>query len=70
MLVDPCIPAAWHGFTINRYFRNADYTIQIVNPNHVQKGIKEITVDGTKIQGNILPVFEDGKEHNVIIEMG
>ncbi|MDT8718390.1 glycosyl transferase [Clostridium sp. 19966] len=70
LMVDPCIPAAWDGFTVKRKYRNADYNIEISNPKHVQKGIAEINVDGKKIEGNILPVFNDGKEHAVKVVMG
>src|SRR5690554_6390296 len=63
LLVDPCIPADWDGFKVTRRFRNADYVIEVKNPDHVQKGVKSATVDGKPIQGNIIPVFEDGREH-------
>lgn len=70
LLVDPCIPADWDGFKVTRHFRNADYVIEVKNPDHVQKGVKSVTVDGKPIQGNIIPVFEDGKEHQVEVIMG
>ena len=70
LLIDPCIPNDWEGFTVQRRFRNADYVITVQNPNHIAKGIKEITVDGEKIEGNILPDFRDGKIHDVAVIMG
>jgi cellobiose phosphorylase len=68
--IDPCIPAEWSGFTVRRKFRGSVYVIRIANPSHVQKGIKSITVDGKPIEGNILPVFGDGLEHEVHAVMG
>ncbi len=68
--VDPCIPSSWNGYTIKRQFRNAGYNIEIKNPNHVCKGVKSIAVDGNVIEGNILPIFNDGKEHSVTVELG
>ncbi len=70
LLVDPCIPASWDGFTVQRKFRNTQYNITVQNPENVSKGIKEIHVDDEKISGNILPAFEDGKIHNVTVVMG
>ncbi len=70
LMVNPCIPVDWDGFTVKRLFRNAEYVIKVQNPNHVQKGVKKVTVDGRPIEGNILPVFGDGKTHEVIVEMG
>ncbi|MBE6854896.1 MAG: glycosyl transferase [Ruminococcus sp.] len=68
--IDPSIPAAWDGFSVSRQFRGATYDITFQNPNHVCKGIKSVTVDGKAIEGNVLPVFNDGKNHEVIAVMG
>ena len=71
LMIDPCIPKDWDGFTVKRKFRGTTYDIDIRNPNHVNKGIKEIKVDGKKIEGNILPVFkDDNKVHKVEVTMG
>ncbi len=70
LIIDPCIPKDWDGFTVQRKFRNANYEITVQNPNHVSKGIKEIVVDDKKLKGNVIPVFEDGKDHFVTVIMG
>lgn len=68
--VEPCIPATWDGYTVRREFRGSIYSIKVMNPNHVCKGVKSVTVDGKMIEGNILPVFGDGLVHDVVVEMG
>lgn len=68
--VDPCIPKDWDGYKISRKFRNATYEISITNPKHVCKGVEKLFVDGTIVTGNIIPIFEDGKTHNVEVVMG
>ena len=68
--IDPSIPSAWDGFKATRQFRNATYQISVSNPSHVSKGVKSVTVDGNAIEGNILPVFADGKEHTVEVVLG
>lgn len=70
LLIDPCIPKDWDGFTVQRKFRNAVYKIAVQNPKHVSRGVKEILIDGKKISGNILPVFSDGKTHNITVILG
>jgi cellobiose phosphorylase len=70
LIIDPCIPSSWDGFTVTRVFRGATYTITVKNPSHVCKGIKQISVDGKPITGNNLPVKEDGKTHVVEAVMG
>ncbi len=68
--IDPSIPDTWSGFTVKRKFRNSVYDIIVKNPDRVSKGIKKIVVDGTEIEGNILPLFNDKKVHKVEVLMG
>jgi cellobiose phosphorylase len=67
--IDPCIPKDWKGFKVTRKFRGANYDIEILNPNGVCKGVAKIIVDGKIIESNLLPVFEAGTTHTVIVEM-
>ncbi len=68
--VDPCIPKEWDGFKVTRAYRGATYEITFTNPNHVSKGVSSVIVDGKCIEGNVLPVFGDGKVHSVEVVMG
>jgi cellobiose phosphorylase len=70
LLIDPCIPSDMKGFTVTRHFRGADYHITADNSAGAEKGIKSITVDGKTHQGNVLPVFSDGKIHKIVVIMG
>ena len=67
LTVDPCIPAAWDGFTAERSWRGARYVIEVKNPHHVQKGVKTIEVDGKAAA--FIPVFTEGR-HTVVVTMG
>ena len=44
LIIDPCIPSKWKGFSVTRIFRKAKYTIVVKNPDFVCKGIKQIYV--------------------------
>ena len=44
--------------------------IEVTNPNHVNKGIKQITLDGQALKGNVLPVLSGAKTHSVQVVMG
>ncbi|HBE09329.1 MAG TPA: glycosyl transferase, partial [Lachnospiraceae bacterium] len=68
--VDPSIPAAWDGFTATRQFRGDTFEITFTNPNHVNKGVKSLTVDGKAVDGNVIPVFGDGAVHKVEVVLG
>ncbi|MBQ8030123.1 MAG: N,N'-diacetylchitobiose phosphorylase, partial [Butyrivibrio sp.] len=68
LIVDPCIPASWDGFAVRRTFRGDVYNVTVHNPGHVQKGVKEIWVDGSAVDR--ISVIGDGKEHDVKVVMG
>ena len=68
--IDPCIPHDWDGYHISRRFRGATYEIDICNPAHVCRGVKQVIVDGKEIQGNVLPAFGVGKAHQVKVTLG
>jgi cellobiose phosphorylase len=69
LLVDPKIEASWPGFKIRRVFRKSIYDIEVKNPNHVSSGVKSITVNGKKINGNIIPVLPGNKNYKVTVIM-
>jgi len=68
--IDPCIPKEWNGFEVIRKFRGATYKIKVINKNHINKGVAKVTVDGIEYNSNLLPIFETGTTHSVIVEMG
>ena len=70
LLIDPCIPADMKGFSVTRYFRNAVYNITVDNTAGVEKGVVSITIDGKTMEGTMLPVFNDGRTHEVAVVMG
>ncbi|MGB5355412.1 MAG: hypothetical protein WBN11_01825 [Eudoraea sp.] len=53
-----------------RTFREATYDIDISNPDHVSKGIKQIFVNGTPLEGNLVPLLAKGKVHQIKVVMG
>ena len=54
-MIDPCIPKDWDKVEVKRKFRGATYNITIENPNGLNSGIECINLDGTIINGNIIP---------------
>lgn len=68
--VDPCIPKEFSGFTVKRKYCDATYVIEVDNTAGVQKGVRSMTLDGKPVEGNILPILKDGKEHSVHVCMG
>lgn len=68
--IDPCVPEGFGDFTLHRMFRGAEYTIEVQNPDNVQKGIRKLIVDGQEIAGHIIPFEEGKKAYHVVAVMG
>ena len=58
--INPCLPKDFGGFTAVRKFRGIEYHITVENPDHVEKGVRQLIVDGKNVDGIIVP-FEEGK---------
>jgi len=52
LIIDPCIPASWKNFRVERRFRGILFDIHVSNPGGVQKGVKGIRINGQEIAGN------------------
>lgn len=68
--IDPCIPSDWAGFTVKRRFRRGNFSIRVLNPQHVCRGVKEMSMDGKVISGNLIPADLPGGEHVVELILG
>lgn len=64
--IRPCFPPEWEEAEMTRRFRGADYHIVVRNPHHLETGMVSITVDGQQMDGEYLPVLNDGQMHEVV----
>ncbi len=60
--IDPCLPAAWNGFTARRRFRGMNLEITVRNPKGLNRGVKQLRVDGREVPGDVAPLamLKDG----------
>jgi len=70
LVIDPCIPASWPGYTVHRRFRGKTYNIKVRNSNGVSKGVRSMTVDGNKVDGNLIDPSLGSDRVDVVVEMG
>lgn len=70
LLIDPCIPKAWDGFKMKRIYGKAVYMIEVKNPEHISKGVKEIYLDGKRLRSNVINDLSDKRTHQVRVIMG
>ncbi len=67
--VDPCVPADFGDFSVKRIYRGVEYDIT-VKQNGAQKGVKELVVDGVKVDGTVIPYDASKKTVKVEVVMG
>lgn len=74
LLVDPCIPADWPGFTMIYRHRGSEYHIQLDNPAGATRGIRDAMLDGVPVglsgKAARIPLSDDGQQHHVHLTMG
>jgi cyclic beta-1,2-glucan synthetase len=72
LVIDPCVPASWPGFTIAFRFRSAQYDIAVENPNGVSHGVSRVVLDGALVEDSNarIALSDDGATHHVQVTLG
>jgi cyclic beta-1,2-glucan synthetase len=68
--LDPCIPAAWPGFTLDYRYGASTYAIDVRNPDGVSRGVTAVTVDGAPAPDGWIALIDDGMRRVVTIVLG
>jgi N,N'-diacetylchitobiose phosphorylase len=68
LIVDPCIPPEWDGFTAVRRFRGGEYHIKVKNPRNVSRGVTKLLINGEN--RNIIPIVKNGESCRVEVILG
>jgi len=69
LVIDPCIPGEWSEYKVSRTYRRARYDVHVSNPDHVERGVALVRVDGQVYHGNVLP-YETGRIFKVEVTLG
>jgi cyclic beta-1,2-glucan synthetase len=68
--MEPCFPSHWPGFTVTYRHGSATYKINVENPDRVERGVRELTVDGVSQKETMIALADDGREHQVRVILG
>ena len=70
--IDPSMPDTLREFTCDRTYRGSVYHIKVDNTAGVQHGVKSMTVNGTAVDGTLIPAdtAAAGSEYEVVVTMG
>jgi len=70
LVIDPCIPKAWDGFSARRTWRGHQVHIKVYNPQHLYRGVVRMLVNGKELPGNLISEALLDLENEVEIWMG
>jgi cellobiose phosphorylase len=70
LMVSPSIPSQWDGFTIEKKFRGKNISIEIKNPEHIESGVRELILNGEKMEENYIPADKLKENNSVLVVMG
>jgi cellobiose phosphorylase len=68
--INPCIPRQWPGYSVDYRFGTTHYMISVENPDSVNRGIRQVLLDGNPLPGSLIPLIDDNLPHEVRIVMG
>ncbi|HJS28675.1 MAG TPA: protein ndvB, partial [Anaerolineales bacterium] len=68
--IDPCIPKDWPGYEITVRRTETAFHIRVENPSGINRGVREIWMDGKSLREGLIPLVEDGKEHEITVQLG
>ncbi|MBQ4225084.1 MAG: N,N'-diacetylchitobiose phosphorylase [Oscillospiraceae bacterium] len=70
LVVDPSIPSEWKTYTVRKKFRGKILNMEFSNPNNVESGVKEIILNGEKLEGKLIPADKLRDENEIRITLG
>jgi cellobiose phosphorylase len=65
----PSLPKTWSTFTLHYRYRQTPYHIRITRLPDAPHGTSRLTLDGQRIAGNLLPLLDDHREHDVEVQV-
>ena len=68
--IDPCIPGNWPGFQLTYRFGRTSYLVHVENPEGVNRGVRQVVLDGMPLPDGPIPLSDDGRQHEVRVVMG
>lgn len=68
--ISPSIPSAWDGFKMKKNFRGKQLNIDVQNPNHVQSGVKSVSVNGKVQESAYIKASDLNETNEIVITLG
>ena len=62
LVIRPCVPPEWDEFTVEYRYGGSRYAIRVRQTGSEAAGV---WLDGRKLEGDAIPLADDGAEHTV-----
>jgi cyclic beta-1,2-glucan synthetase len=70
MQITPVIPGWWDGFTMTYRHGESVFEIQVENPDHCERGVSWVEMDGRRMSGGEIPLARDLVKHRITVRLG
>lgn len=70
LTVSPSIPSEWDGFKITKNFRGKKLVINVDNSAHAESGVKELILNGEKLEGCYIPADKLAETNDIKVVLG
>jgi cyclic beta-1,2-glucan synthetase len=68
--ITPVIPGWWDGFQMSYRHGDALYEIKVENPEHCERGVAWVSLDGRRVEDGVIRLVRDLVKHRVLVRMG
>jgi len=68
--ITPVIPGWWDGFQMSYRHGEALYEIKVENPEHCERGVAWVSLDGRRVEDGVIRLVRDLVKHRVLVRMG
>jgi len=66
----PVIPSWWDGFKMSYKHGASLYKIQVENPEHREKGVAWVELDGQRLKNDPIHLVRESSEHMILVRIG
>ena len=68
LILSPCLPADWPGYTLEYRYRETPYSIEVIQVSN-DAGPFEVRLDGDLHTDGTVPLLDDRRSHRVVVRL-
>lgn len=70
LTINPCIPSEWTEFSVRYRYGSSLYTIEVKNPDHVERGVRSVSLNGQNLPDGVIRLEDNSAENQIEVIMG